>query len=102
MWPTTVPVTGEAGPDGTALGLSVRPNPAGASVEVVVTAPEPAEAVVTVLDAMGREVARLYTGPLAASETPFVLDTSGWAAGVYVVRATVGTHTETARLVVTR
>ena len=52
--------------------------------------------------AQGREVAHVYAGPLAAGATPLGLDTSGWATGVYVVRATVGGPTQTARLVVAR
>ena len=84
------------------LGVSVRPNPAGASASVVVTSAAPRDAVVTVVDATGREVVRLHDGPLASGESLFALDTSGWAAGVYVVRATVGDQTTTARLVVAR
>lgn len=84
------------------LSVSVRPNPAGASVSVVVTAPEVGVGVVAVVDALGREVGRLHGGPLGAGATVLALDTSGWAAGVYVVRATVDAHTATARLVVAR
>ena len=103
VWRTTGPAVASAAP-ATADGprLTVRPNPAGASVSVIVTVGEPGPAVVTVLDVTGREVARVHAGPIGAGETPLALDTSGWAAGVYVVRATVGGRTETARLVVTR
>ena len=105
LWRTTEPflvaeAPSPAVPSG--LSLSVRPNPAGSSTSVVVTAPAPSEAVVTVVDATGREVARVHAGPLAAGATPLALDTSGWAVGVYVVRATVGDQTATARLVVAR
>ena len=96
-------VAGAASPEvASGVSLSVRPNPAGASVSVFVTTQEPVEAVVVVLDAVGREVARLHAGPLASGATALSVDTSGWATGVYVVRATVGGHTETARLVVAR
>ena len=84
------------------VSLSVRPIPTGGTVWVVVEAPAPGDAVVVVLDALGRAVARVHAGPVAAGATPFALDTSGFAAGVYVVRATVGGTTTTARLVVTR
>ena len=105
MWRTTDPfvVASEvvpATPSG--LSLSVRPNPTSTSASVVVTAPAPGDAVVTVLDVTGRAVATVHVGPVSAGETPFALDTSGWAAGVYVVRAAVGAQTQTARLVVAR
>ena len=96
-------VASSSGPEASpGVSLSVRPNPAGGVVSVIVMAPEPGDAVVVVLDALGRAVARVHAGPVAAGATPFALDTSGWAAGVYVVRATVGGQTTTARLVVTR
>ena len=105
LWRTTDPfvVAGEGAPaTPLALSLTVRPNPAGASTSVVVTVPAPGDAVVTVLDVTGRAVATVHVGPMSAGETPFALDTSGWAAGVYVVRAAVGAQTQTARLVVAR
>ena len=82
--------------------VAVAPNPASSSARLLVTAPQAGAASVQVVDAQGREVAHVYAGPLAAGATPLGLDTSGWATGVYVVRATVGGPTQTARLVVAR
>ncbi len=102
---TVLPVVaGEAGPSEAParLGLSVRPNPAGGRVEVALTLVEASAARVVVVDALGREVAAVLDGAVAAGERVAALDTSGWPAGVYVVRAAVGGQTATARLVVAR
>ena len=95
-------VASAAAPERTGVSVSVRPNPAGATVSVAVTAAEPGEGDVVVVDALGREIARLHSGPLAAGATALPMDTSGWAAGVYVVRASMAGQSATARLVVTR
>ncbi len=101
---TVLPVVaGEAAPEALErVGVSVRPNPAGGRVEVVVRAAEAGAARVVVVDALGREVAVVLDGAVSAGETVAALDTSGWPAGVYVVRAAVGGQTATARLVVAR
>ena len=44
----------------------------------------------------------LFQGPLAAGERRFVLDASGLAPGVYVVRALVGADVSALRVVVRR
>ena len=96
VWRTTgsVFVAAEAPPEAPpSLGVSVRPNPVRSRVAVTLTQP----ARVVVFDALGREVAVV---PEASSEV--LLDTASWPAGVYVVRATAGAETATARLVVTR
>lgn len=96
-------VAGEASPEGPdALGLSVRPNPAGGRVEVVVTLAAAGPVRVVVLDALGREVAVVLDGEAPSGERAVSVDTSRWPAGVYVVRATAGTHVATARLTVVR
>ncbi len=105
VWRTTgAVVAGEAGPaEASGLGVTVRPNPAGARVEVRLTLAEAASTVrVVVVDALGREVAVVLDGAVAAGESVAALDTSGWPAGVYVVRAAVGGQTAAARLVVAR
>ena len=88
-------VAGEApAPDApSSLGVSVRPNPVRSRVAVSLTQP----ARLAVFDALGREVAVV---PEASGEVS--LDTSGWPAGTYVVRATAGAETVSARLVVAR
>ena len=83
--------------------LSVGPNPVERGASVSLARIEPFASVrVSVYDALGRRVAVLHDGPLAAGAASFALDTSGWAAGAYVVRARVGGVTATARLTVAR
>ena len=96
-------VAGEAQPEALGrLGVAVRPNPAGGRVEVVLRIAAAGAARVVVVDARGREVAVVLAGAVSAGETVRALETSGWPAGVYVVRASVGRETATARLVVAR
>ncbi len=96
-------VAGEASPEASErVGVSVRPNPAGGRVEVVLNASEAGAARVVVVDALGREVAVVLDGAVSAGERMFSVETGSWPAGVYVVRASVGAQTATARLVVAR
>jgi hypothetical protein len=46
---------------------------------------------VEAFDALGRRVATVHDGPLAAGSHTLVLDASALPAGVYVVRAAAGT-----------
>ncbi len=101
--PLTFAVAGEASPEAPErVGVSVRPNPAGGRVEVVLNAAEAGAARVVVVDALGREVAVVVDGAVSAGETVRAVETGAWPAGVYVVRALVGGQTATARLVVAR
>ena len=72
----------------TETGVSVWPNPAAGAATVSLALPESAEQVRLVLyDALGREVAVLHDGPLAAGAHEVSLDAAGLAPGAYVVRA---------------
>ena len=96
-------VVGEALPaEASGVGVAVRPNPVGGRAEVVVTLASAGVVRVVVLDALGREVAVVLDGDAPAGERVLSVETGGWPAGVYVVRATTGTRTATARLVVVR
>ncbi len=94
-------VAGEAGPPPASLSVSVFPTPARGAVRVALDAPS-GWAAVTVADALGRRVATLHDGPLAAGPHSFALDTSALSAGVYTVRVASAAATATARLVVAR
>lgn len=108
VWRTTAPVVTAAGeaPPATVpeVGVSVRPNPAGGRVEVVLSLAAAGAARVAIVDALGREVAVVVDGPVPAGETVRLVETGAWPPGVYVVRATLGggagAQTATARLVV--
>ncbi len=84
------------------VGVSVRPNPASGRVAVVLNVVEAGTARVVVVDALGREVAVVLAGAVAAGETALSVETGAWPAGVYVVRASVGNQSASARLVVAR
>lgn len=58
----------------------------------------PAEARVTLLDALGREVARVHDGPLSGGEHTFSRAEARLAPGVYTLRAALGARVETRRL----
>lgn len=81
---------------GTEADLSPVPNPAHHTATVLLPAFAPAEArALTLCDALGREVRRFAPGPVAAG-TPFTMDLTGLAPGLYLLR-TGAAH---ARLVV--
>ena len=82
-------VAGEGGPDeAPEVGLSVSPNPTGERADIVVTLAEAQAVRVGVLDALGREIAVVLDGALAAGEQTLGVDTRSWPAGIYVVRVT--------------
>ncbi len=94
-------VAGEPPPSGApGFGVSVRPNPARGVAEVTLLPGASGRVVVTVLDALGREMARREAD--AASEPSLTVDTGSWPAGVYTVRAATGAGVATARLTVVR
>ena len=96
-------VASEAGPDEAAgVGVSVRPNPARGRALVALTLAEAGPVRVAVVDVLGREVAVVLDGAAGAGETAVPVEPGAWPPGVYVVRATAGARTATARLVVAR
>ena len=92
-------VASEPSPDASA-SLAVGPNPTRGSATVRLTLDAPAAVTVTVADALGRRVAALHDGDLAAGPAQWTLP-AGLAPGVYVVRVTGGADASV-RLVVTR
>jgi M6 family metalloprotease-like protein len=66
-------------------GVSAWPNPVSSRGTVRVTVSGPADATATVYDAVGRRVATLHDGPLAAGSVDLPFTASGLAPGVYVV-----------------
>ncbi|MEM1043886.1 MAG: T9SS type A sorting domain-containing protein [Bacteroidota bacterium] len=86
-------------PDAFALSQPF-PNPFGASASLTLRVPEDAgPARLSVLDALGREVAVLADGVLPPGERSFTLDGSGLASGVYLVRLATARQSETLRVV---
>ena len=103
----TEPVTGdtpnEVGPGAAAdpLRMTVAPNPSGDRTTVTLRVPEAQDVAVAVYDALGRRVAVLHGGPVAAG-APLVLPVGPLSAGTYVVRAVGARASASVRLVLTR
>lgn len=92
------------GPDApTALTLSApAPNPTAARAVVALTTPFAGPVTVEAFDVLGRRVAVLHDGPAPAGDLRLSVDTSGWPAGTYVVRAVAGDGVAVRRLTVVR
>ncbi|MEL6614743.1 MAG: FG-GAP-like repeat-containing protein [Bacteroidota bacterium] len=95
------PLPSEGGPDGGAT-LALFPNPASGAATVRLSLPTPEAVRVTVVDALGRTVAVVHDGPLAAGETELRAELSTLRAGVYLVRASGAAGALTQRLTVLR
>lgn len=87
---------------GTRGTLAVVPNPVTAASRVTLALDVATEGRVTVLDALGRTVALLHDGPLAAGQTTLALDAARLPAGVYAVVVQAGALRRTARVTVVR
>ncbi len=95
-------VAAEGGPTGTggfALGAAY-PNPAGARVALPLTLAEAGAVRVEAFDLLGRRVALLHDGPMAAGRSEVAWDVGALPSGVYVVRASGAAGTAVQRVVV--
>lgn len=97
--PAVVSVGG--GPEAGRLALGAAPNPARGPVGLALTLGTPANVEVSVFDALGRHVALLHEGPLAAGTHTLAWDGDA-APGVYVVRATASGETVSLPVTVVR
>ncbi|PAP76482.1 T9SS type A sorting domain-containing protein [Rubrivirga marina] len=86
----------------TALAVAVAPNPAGYRTVVTVAVPGAGPVRAVLYDALGREVARLHDGPLAAGTRALPIDASRLRSGVYVVRVEAGGEAVSRALTVVR
>ncbi|MEM6785721.1 MAG: T9SS type A sorting domain-containing protein, partial [Bacteroidota bacterium] len=100
------PVPGETGDPVAVLpavvALSVYPNPTAMGATVEIALPEAAEVRAEVFDLLGRRVAVLHDGMLAAGAQALRLDGAALPGGVYVVRAATPEATLTQRLTLVR
>ena len=106
-WPThdlfaSFETADETRPEPASPAMTVAPNPASRRAAVSVSLPEAGAVRVAVLDVLGREVAVLHDGPLAAGDRALRLDAAPLPAGVYVVRAVTPTRTASRTLTVVR
>ncbi len=81
----------ETSPGASGVRLAVWPTPARGAAAVRLSLDAPSRVDVTLVDALGRLVARLAQGDQAAGDLILALP-RGLAPGVYVVRAVVGDH----------
>ncbi|HLA64668.1 MAG TPA: T9SS type A sorting domain-containing protein, partial [Rhodothermales bacterium] len=104
VWTAPLGIVTAAAPEGTAaaVALVVAPNPAVGRAVATLTLAAPQTATVALYDALGRRVAVLNDGPLAAGAHAFALDAERLPAGLYVVRAVGGAGTVSVRMVVAR
>lgn len=77
----------DAAEPGESAVLAVYPNPTRSQTLAMLTLTSASDVSVAVYDVLGRRVAVLHDGLLAAGEHTFPLATSGLPAGVYLVRA---------------
>jgi len=94
-WP--VAVEPEA-PAPTRLTLTAGPNPFRSRTTFRLTLPEAGPATLAVYDVLGREVALLHDGLLAAGAHAFAWDASALPAGVYLARLRLGDRAEAVRV----
>jgi hypothetical protein len=92
-----------AAPPSTPALTAAHPNPFAASTSFAVTVPESGPARVEVFDVLGRRVAVLHDGPLAAGpEHHFTFHAAGLPSGLYVVRASGEGFTSARRVTLSR
>jgi hypothetical protein len=78
------------------------PNPFNPETVLGYALPEAAPVHLVVYDVLGREVARLVDGPVAAGRHRAVFDGSGLPSGVYVVRLVAGSYVEVRQVVLAK
>ncbi|MEL6616302.1 MAG: T9SS type A sorting domain-containing protein, partial [Bacteroidota bacterium] len=88
----------EADGSSEALALTVGPNPLRGVAEIAFSLEAAAPVRLAVYDALGREVAVLADGPLAAGAHRAAFDATDLPAGVYVLRLSTPTEATTARV----
>ena len=98
--PLFVATEGDA--EETALSLSASPNPLRSATRMAFSLPSAAPVRLDAFDVLGRRVAVLHDGPLAAGEHERTFDASALPAGVYVLRLQTDAGVATARVTVVR
>ena len=94
---------GEGGPGGgSEVGLGVWPNPTPAGARATLSLGAPSEVVADLVDVLGRRVARLHEGPLAAGRHDLPIETAGLPPAPYLVRVQTEAGVVTRPLTLTR
>ena len=87
---------------GVDLAVTAAPNPLRDRTTVAFGVAEAADVRVAVYDVLGREVALLADAPYSSGRHELTFEADDLPAGVYVIRAVVGTEARTARVTLTR
>lgn len=95
-------VSTDAGAERAALALRAAPNPTSGAAEVTFALAEAGDATLTVHDLLGRRLATLASGALAAGEHTAPLDASALPGGVYLLRLETENAVWTRRVTVAR
>ena len=82
--------------------VSVAPNPVARHATIAYSVPAATDVRLSVIDALGREVAVLARGPHPAGEHEAAVRTAGYPTGVYVVRMIAGDAVRTVPITVVR
>ena len=91
-------VGNEDTPRGPALALTAAPNPTSGALTLSLSTPTLGAITLEAFDAVGRRVLSREV-QASAGPTDVQIDTSGWAPGLYLVRAAAGGESQTVRLV---
>jgi len=105
VWRTAAPVVvaeTESAPPAQSASVGIRPNPAAGRVEIVVTLARAGDTRVSVVDALGREVAVVSAGLLPAGATVIPFAQADWLDGLYIVRVEARGRVTSARMTVVR
>jgi hypothetical protein len=90
-------VASEPGPGAPEIGVVAAPNPALGRAAFTLTLPAPGSVRLSVLDVLGREVAVLVDGALAAGAHDVAFEARGLAGGTYVWRLDAGGAVQSGR-----
>jgi hypothetical protein len=102
LYENTGPVASEPAPAAAPTLALAGPNPARSRATVTVSLPEAGPARLTLVDALGREVAVVVDGEVPSGPHPAAFDVGGLAPGVYVARLVAGGAVASVRLTVAR
>ena len=92
----------DAAPVETGVRMRIAPNPTVSRARVRTVLDQPADVHASVIDSLGREVARLHDGAAPSGELALEWDASGAAPGLYVVRLLVDGRPSVQTLTVAR
>jgi PKD repeat protein len=82
--------------------VSIHPNPANDETTISYTLNAASEITISLADVTGRNLAYIYTGNSMAGTNKFNLNTTAFAAGIYMVNVSSGSYLVTQKLIITK